>query len=241
MTDRRFRFGFTAAAILLIAAGALWLHLSDFSPDRSRFPIRGIDVSHHQGAIDWSRVARNDVRFAYVKATEGGDWIDTRVEENLREARAAGLTVGAYHFFTFCRPGDEQARNFLSVIPSGVEMLPPVVDMEYEGNCSANPSPEEFATELTKFLEIVETAFGGEVIYYSPLDFRMTYLGKSPKRRIWERLLGIEPQSDWVIWQYHDRGDVDGIEGPVDLNVLAGDTMLGPMLSKRDNAAAGDN
>ena len=92
----------------LVAAGGLF-YFHTFSPDRGKYPVRGIDVSHHQGPIDWQRVAADDVAFAVIKATEGGDHVDDAFATNLREARAAGLAVGAYHFFTFCRPGGDQA------------------------------------------------------------------------------------------------------------------------------------
>ena len=111
----------------IVVGGALW-YFFGFSPDRNLYPLRGIDVSHHQGSIEWPRVAADDVAFAIIKATEGGDHIDTKFDENLRNARAAGLAVGAYHFFTFCRPGADQARNFIATVPHDQPLLPPVVD-----------------------------------------------------------------------------------------------------------------
>src|SRR6478672_1526789 len=59
---------------------------------------------------------------------------------NLAGAQAAGLVVGAYHFFTFCRPGAEQAANFLKAVPRDRPMLPPAVDVEFVGNCEARPA-----------------------------------------------------------------------------------------------------
>ncbi|WP_292542118.1 GH25 family lysozyme, partial [Mesorhizobium sp.] len=82
-------------ACVVAAGGFIYFHT--FSPDRDRFPVRGIDVSHHQGRIDWRRVAADDVAIAVIKATEGGDHVDDAFAANLREARAAGLAVGAYH------------------------------------------------------------------------------------------------------------------------------------------------
>ena len=152
------------AACAVVAGAYFWFR--GFSPDRSEFPIRGIDVSHHQGKIDWRRVAADDVAFAIIKATEGGTHVDTLFATNLREARAAGLAVGAYHFFTFCRPGADQARNFMAVVPSGEPLLPPVVDIEFGGNCPQRPSPEQLNTELAAFLGPVETAFGKQAILY---------------------------------------------------------------------------
>src|SRR3546814_10025509 len=67
----------------------------------------GIDVSHHQGAIDWERVAADGVEFAYLKATEGGGFSDPRFVSNARGAKAAGIKVGAYHYYTPCASRSE--------------------------------------------------------------------------------------------------------------------------------------
>ncbi|RUW72411.1 MULTISPECIES: GH25 family lysozyme [unclassified Mesorhizobium] len=206
----------------VVAAGGL-IYFHTFSPDRDRFPVRGIDVSHHQGRIDWRRVAADDVAFAVIKATEGGDHVDDAFAANLREARAAGLAVGAYHFFTFCRPGADQAKNFLSVVPRGEPLLPPVVDIEFGGNCPQRPSPEQLSAELQAFLGPVEAAFDKPAIVYLTDEAAQAYSAHIAVRERWLRSLALRPsKDDWIYWQYHNRGRVDGIEGDVDLNVLQG-------------------
>ncbi len=194
-----------------------------FPPDRGEFPIRGIDVSHHQGKIDWQRVAANDVAFAIIKATEGGDHVDDTFAENLRQARAAGLAVGAYHFFTFCRPGADQAKNFISVVPRGEPLLPPVVDIEIHGNCPHRPSPAELNAELLAFLGPVEATYGKPAIVYITDEAGPAYAAHIPVRQRWLRSISMPPRGEgWVYWQYLDTGRVDGIDGDVDLNVLKG-------------------
>lgn len=185
--------------------------------------MRGIDVSHHQGKIDWQRVAADDVAFAIIKATEGGDHIDDAFATNLSEARASGLVVGAYHFFTFCRPGADQAKNFLAVVPRGEPMLPPVVDIELGGNCPRRLTPEELRAELGAFLAPVEAQFGKQAIIYLIGEAVDLYETVMPVRERWVRSLVRHPGNEkWMYWQYHNRGRVDGIEGAVDLNVLQG-------------------
>ncbi|TGQ66767.1 lysozyme [Mesorhizobium sp. M00.F.Ca.ET.186.01.1.1] len=206
---------------LAVAGG--FLYFRTFSPDRDRYPVRGIDVSHHQGQIDWRRVAADDVAFAVIKATEGGDHVDDAFAGNLRAARAAGLAVGAYHFFTFCRPGADQAKNFISVVPRDGPLLPPVVDIEFGGNCPQRPSPEQLNAELQAFLGPVEAAFGKKAIFYLTDEAADTYAGQIATRPLWLRSLLLRPdRDDWIYWQYHNRGRVDGINGDVDLNVLQG-------------------
>ncbi|WP_137932110.1 glycoside hydrolase family 25 protein [Mesorhizobium comanense] len=210
------------ALVCVVVVGAL-TYFHTYSPDRGRYPVRGIDVSHHQGRIDWRRVAADDVAFAIIKATEGGDHVDRAFALNLREARAAGLAVGAYHFFTFCRPGADQAKNFISVVPNDQPLLPPVVDIEFGGNCPQRPSPEQLNAELQAFLGPVEAAFGKTAIVYLTDEAEATYAGQIAARPLWLRSLLMEPdRHDWVYWQYHNKGRVDGIVGDVDLNVLQG-------------------
>jgi lysozyme len=213
-----------AFVFLALAVGIeSFLRPRAFPPDRAKFPIRGVDVSHHQGKIDWQRVAADDVTFAIIKATEGGDHVDDTFATNLREARAAGLAVGAYHFFTFCRPGADQAKNFISAVPSGEQLLPPVVDIEFHGNCPRRPSPAELNAELVAFLAPVEAAFGKPAIIYITDEAAPAYSAHIAVRERWLRSLAMPPkEEDWVYWQYLDTGRVDGIDGDVDLNVLKG-------------------
>ena len=109
------------------------------NPDKKRFPIRGIDVSRFQTEIDWQLINNENIRFIFIKATEGADYRDPAFAENWSKSKQTGLIRGAYHFFTFCRAGKEQARNFIETVPVEVEMLPPVIDLEFGGNCSPRP------------------------------------------------------------------------------------------------------
>lgn len=218
----------TIAAVLIVlataGAGGAYLYVMSYSPDRDRYPVRGIDVSNHQGRIDWERVAADDVAFAIIKATEGGDFVDKSFRRNIAEARAAGLAVGAYHFFTFCRPGAEQARNFMATVPRDGPLLPPVVDIEFGGNCKTRPTADELVAELNAFLRPVEAAFGQPAVVYVIGQAEEAYGAALPDRRRWVRSLIQHPgHEDWMYWQFHNSGSVDGIEGPVDLNVMQGD------------------
>jgi len=135
-------------------------------PTLSRYPVRGIDVSHHQETIDWNAVANAKLRFVFIKATEGGDHRDQRFEENWRGAAEAGIHRGAYHFFTFCTPGLEQAENFLATVPNEGPRLPPAVDVEFTGNCRNWTSTDDIRTQLSVFLERVEAAGTARPILY---------------------------------------------------------------------------
>ncbi len=198
-------------------------------PDKKEFPVRGIDVSHHQGKIDWKKLPSQDVSFAYIKATEGEDFLDEDFKHNWNAAKDAGILPGAYHYFTLCKTGYEQANNFLSRIgPPSSSSLPPAVDLEFGGNCKARPSPEELHKELKVFIDLVEQAWGCRVVLYSDSDFYETYLQKDfQKNPLWIRDLYRQPSKrsyrEWQFWQYANRGKLEGIKGFVDLNVSRSD------------------
>jgi lysozyme len=217
------RWAAILAALTLLLAGAGYIYFVTYEPSRSRYPVRGVDVSHHQGAIDWAKVAADDVAFAYIKATEGGDFRDSRFVSNWTEAQSAGLAVGAYHFFTFCRPATDQARNIIEVVPKAPDALPIAIDLEFGGNCSQAPSMEHLQSEIAILLRQVEAHFGKRAILYVTKEFHTVYGERLPDRRLWFRSIAFPPRlsRSWAIWQYHNRGSVDGVAGPVDLNVLA--------------------
>ena len=81
-----------------------------------KYPVRGVDVSHYQGEIDWEVLSSQDIDFAFLKATEGSSYVDDTYEYNCTEARKAGLAVGAYHFFSFDSAAKTQAENFIGTV-----------------------------------------------------------------------------------------------------------------------------
>jgi lysozyme len=146
-------------AVVAVLAGVFWfVFVSNWRPPLRDGERYGVDVSAHQGEIDWRRVAADDIEFAYIKASEGGGFTDSRFGQNWRPAGKAGLDRGAYHFFTLCRPGGEQARHFLAVAPPEPRTLAPAVDLELAANCSRRPPVSAVNTELRAFLEIVKAA-----------------------------------------------------------------------------------
>jgi lysozyme len=218
-----------SVGLLTFVAGLGALYIRFYEPDRTAYPVRGIDVSHHQKNIDWGKVAKDDVAFAFIKASEGGDHRDTRFATNWREAQAAGLKVGAYHFFTFCRSGSDQAKNFLDALGTDTGTLPAALDLEFGGNCNLKPEPSTIRAEIDSFLGAVERHTGKPVVLYVTPEFWDAYHPILPPRPLWIRSLFREPHQDkWDIWQYHNAGSIDGIAGRVDLNVVNDMRLLAP-------------
>ena len=217
------RVGIALLAIVALALAA-WLWAIHWRPSESAWPRQGIDVSRHQGLIDWPTVARQDVDFAYIKASEGGDQKDWRFAENWRGAGDAGIARGAYHYFTLCTPGDVQAANFIAAVPADPGMLPPAVDLEFGGNCAARPTPETLITELMVFVRLVEAHYHRPVTLYLTREFDAGYqVSAKVPRRLWLRSLVWEPgwgARPWSVWQASSFRRVPGIAGRVDWNVM---------------------
>lgn len=207
-------------AALAVASGITYRY---WDPGSS-FEIRGVDVSHHQGPIDWRALAADGTHFAYVKATEGGDWRDTRFHENWAAAHEAGVLRGAYHFFTLCSPGAAQAANMIATVPDEPGMLPPAVDLEFGGNCSARPSTGDFLTELDQFLTAIEDHYRMRPVVYTNAVFYNAYLAEVPPDVTWWIASPVRPPwgaPRWSIWQYFP-GHRPGVDGRVDRNVFRG-------------------
>lgn len=198
-----------------------------FAYPKSSHPF-GIDVSHHQGQVQWTRLDRSKVAFTYIKASEGGDLRDDAFKANAEGAAQAGMPAGAYHYFTLCRSGAEQADNFLGAIRDAPLKLRPAVDLEYGGNCALRLSPDDFAAELHAFLERLENA-GYAPILYVTKPFYDAYLDQPvfAAYPLWLRdlfsPLSTPPGRRVLIWQFANRAQLAGISGPVDRNASMGD------------------
>jgi lysozyme len=93
--------------------------------------LKGLDVSHWQGNVNWSKVKAN-ADFVFVKCSEGSSYVDPNFVSNVKEAAAAGLKVGAYHYATFndVASAKEQANYFLSKVKGLTLTYPLVLDLE---------------------------------------------------------------------------------------------------------------
>lgn len=218
--------GFLLAAIVAVAGlgaafGSGWLN-----PWLNHY-VEGVDVSRHQGAIDWRALAGSGVTFAYIKASEGADHRDERFETNWRDSEAAGIRRGAYHFFTLCKPGAAQAANFISAVPTEADALPHAVDIEQKNPCREGPTITDVPAELKVFIDAVEAHYGRRPIIYTTSEFNQMHLdGALLDERYWLRNLFAQPdfrRDSWVIWQYNHAGKRPGVQGPVDLNYFRGD------------------
>lgn len=222
-----------AGLALVIAVLAIWswsgTRKARPAPDLMNDAVQGLDVSHHQGQIDWQKINPQQYAFVYIKATEGGDFQDPRFAQNWQAAKARGLKVGAYHYFRYCTPAQAQLDNLIRTVPRQAGSLPVVVDVEWQGDCPAR-SAAEIAEQLQKLhvmLGRLQQYYGRTPMLYSTPRFYAHYLqvefGRYP---LWiqdfKRRPNLKDPRPWRIWQYSQHGRVTGIRGNVDVNVFRG-------------------
>ncbi len=195
----------------------------------SGYEIHGIDISHHQGTIDWGElrkamIAKCPVRFIMIKATEGSSHTDRKFKENFYQARENGFIRGAYHFWSNKTSPRDQAAYFLSQVHLEEGDLPPVLDVEH---VPQNISIEDFQRDVLTWLHIVEDKYHVKPIIYTYHKFKEKYLSDQrfddyPYWIAHYYVEKVEYQGKWKFWQHTDAGRLPGIKGYVDLNIYNG-------------------
>ena len=188
--------------------------------------LLGLDVSHHNGPVSWSKVRAAGYRFAYLKATEGTSYVDPTFTDHRARARAAGVFVGAYHFARPSGSAVDQARHFAEVLGRlDKGHLPPALDIED----SAALSPEQLAAWCNAFLtELRHCRPERTPLLYTYASFHAHQLAGGRALASWplwfaryaSKLDSADPKP--LIWQHTSTGRVDGITGNVDLNYFLG-------------------
>ena len=232
--------GFAGALACLTLGGtpalALYPKKGDSDPhhgvrDARRKVIQGIDVSRWQGEIDWAKVKDAGTRFAFIKATEGGDHVDPMFRRNWDAAKKAGVPRGAYHFVWWCRPAKDQVRWFKRNIPRDAGALPPVLDVEWDGHskkCGKKLPREQALAKIREMLKGLEEHTGKKPIIYTDITFHEDVLeGELNHYPYWLRSTAAPlrhryNRERWEFWQFTTTGRVPGITGDVDRNAFFG-------------------
>lgn len=201
--------------------------------DESYISRRGIDVSAYQGEIDWERVKSSGITFAFLRigyrgyGTEGKLCVDERFLDNLKGAQAAGVDVGVYFFSQAISEKEalEEAGFVLELLDGVSLQLPVVYDPERIRNDEARTdyvTGEQFTKNTFVFCQAIEAA-GYEPMIYSNMvweafEYDLVQLDKLP---VWYADYEAVPQTpyEFSFWQYSESGQVEGIEGNVDLNL----------------------
>lgn len=209
--------------------GFRWRALYGDAKNPKGYEIRGIDISHYQGKINWEKLSNaqiehSPIRFVMIKATEGSTQIDDCFQDNFKNARDYGFIRGAYHFWSNKSSARDQARFFLKKVHLKDGDLPPVLDVE---NKPDDMSVEDFQREILTWMHIVEDKYHVKPILYTYYKFKNQYLNTSvfddyPYWIAHYYVDEIEYEGDWKFWQHTDAGRLPGIRGTVDFNLYNG-------------------
>lgn len=225
--------GFLAVLAALVLAGK-WVWDTYRHPaadvDFNKYSVRGIDVSAHNGEIDFNQVANSGIAFVWMKASEGESVRDARFAENFDNAVSAGLHVGAYHFFRFDCDGVMQAMNLCRALGPVKPDMGIAIDVELENNPTDVPD-SEILLNLASMADYLSMR-GYPVTFYTNKEgynrFIASQFADYPlwicSFSNWEPFEQGEtpgPDTPWRFWQYSHSGTIPGIDGPVDLNVFS--------------------
>ena len=187
--------------------------------------VHGIDLSHYQGEVFWEAIGDNSkMAYVYLKATEGGDRIDDKYEQNIELAHKYGLKVGSYHFFRPKTPLKLQLENFKAQCRPSQQDLIPMIDVETKQGLSN----DAFRDSLMTFLTMVEKAYHQKPLVYTGTNFYNKYMSGSMNgyKLMIAQYSSNEPVlndgNDYMLWQYTGKGHIDGIRGYVDKSRFMG-------------------
>lgn len=187
----------------------------------------GIDVSHHNGKINWTEVAKDkNIKFVYIKATTGATHTDDRYAYNIKNARENGFKVGSYHFFTSYSSAHKQFDNFKAVAKKASQDLIPMVDVE---SSLGKWTKKQIQDSLLVFMRLCKAHYGVYPMVYSGQNVYNEYL--APRFNKFHLMLGkyngkkpvILGTGHYTVWQYSEKGKVKGIPEKVDLSCFHSD------------------
>ncbi|MBO7610396.1 MAG: glycosyl hydrolase family 25 [Muribaculaceae bacterium] len=219
------------AAIAIIALATVFIagcrqngnadsRTAHIAPRDSTAPYDGIDISSHQGDIDWAKVGNDPyIRFVYIKATEGATYQSPHYRYNLDGARRQGFLVGSYHYVTSTSPIHEQARNFFMQAPRKTQDLIPMLDVEERGQWTRS----QLIDSVSLLANLIEKEYGCRPMIYSTIDFYNKNL--APHFNKYPLYIGryssSKPAINWdgkyTVWQFSENGIIPGIDAYVDL------------------------
>lgn len=204
--------------------------------------LEGIDISHWETVSDWPAVMGDDIRFVYLKATQGEKSVDRCFHKYRLACQTAGLAWGAYHFYDYRLRALPQAHHFIATVgETSAEtrgMLPPAVDLEPftvwqdgERQGAELPARLPLLNSLKTLMDALKAAYGNVMLYTNPAMLKRlasvpAWLADTP---LWIAQYTTAPQpriapfKNWLFWQYSDAGHVPGIYDAVDRDRFNGD------------------
>jgi len=197
-----------AALMLLVAViggTGLWWHLRHWTPIRAAYPMQGVEISLRDGVVDWTAIRAIGADFAYIDASASAFAHDPSFAQNLEDARAAHLQVGAVHIYDPCQPADRQAANFVTNVPRDTKMLPAAVELDRTADdCPVKVSDAAVESELMTFINQVENHTGKSILLKISPAFQRRYgMASAIDRNLWLMRDRLDPDyagRPWTMW-----------------------------------------
>lgn len=197
-----------------------------------RFGTHGIDVSHHNGDIDWEKVSsynahHSAIKFCFIKSTEGVDHIDTKYSSNWSALKERNIVRGAYHFFNTKSDPRLQALNYILQVKLEAGDMPPILD--FENGVRGSRNKRKLAENLGIWINLIEKHYGVKPIIYTNKYLYKEYIEEHYKEYpIWISQYNTNALNGYfdehlAFWQYSMKGKVEGINTDVDFNVFLGE------------------
>lgn len=178
---------------------------------------KGIDVSRFQDSINWTNVAKNtNIKYVYIKASEGASISDKMYKYNIKKARKAGLLVGSYHVYSSRTTAYQQFDNFKRTVGDNKQDLVPVLDIE------AVHCHKLYMKRVDKLLELIEKEYGVKPMIYTSEKLYNTHFNVKKYKQYHFFIANYkrEPSMAYTVWQYTQHGKQNGIAGFVDFSKL---------------------
>lgn len=209
--------------------------------------LKGIDVSYHQGRIDWKKVKNAGIQFAMLRAGYGRNNVDKQFHNNANGCRITGIPFGVY-WFSYAYTVDmarQEARYCVAAIEQYEVQYPVCYDLEYDSISYARKHGvtigKALATKMAvAFCQEVER-LGYKAMNYANLDYARNMFGTVPYDLWFARYNSSPGRSDMAMWQYTSSGAVPGIAGKVDMNYCYKDYTESTVKPERTTIQAGDS
>ena len=188
----------------------------------------GVDVSHYQGKIDWTKMHTiynlYPINFAFIRSTMGTSSIDETFEENWEGAKENNILRGAYHFYRPDENSTLQAQNFIAKVKLKNGDLPPVLDIE---TLPKTQSMDRLVEGIKNWCKIVEEHYDVKPIVYTSDKYFEDYLQNHFEGYIiWIANYNFwvqEMKGHWDFWQFTEKATIDGVKRyKVDVNIYNG-------------------
>ena len=199
--------------------------------DKYSDKVVGIDVSHYQGKINWSEVKvvenKFPIKFVFIRASIGNDKVDVRFEENWDGAKTQNFIRGAYHYY---RPNENsitQAKLFIKTVKLQDGDFPPVLDIE---KLPKDQSIDSLKIGLKRWLDFVDAHYKVKPIIYTSERYYNDFLkDEFSDYTFWVANYNFfveNLKTDWLFWQFTEKGRINGIDEKVDINIYNGSEKM---------------